>query len=256
VLILALTVLSKILGLGRETAIAYSFGATGITDAFLVAFIIPYMFYGVVGMALATVIVPIFAGYAAEGRRGEAWRVMSLVVNGVVIVMATLTLAGMVAAPLVADLLGPDLPPETQRLAAKLTAIMMPSVIFMSLAGVLGRYSQCLQHLRTARFRPGDDEFSGYRGRPRRGEVAWDIRSGLRCGAGVFGLCPGTGTGAAGCRLQVLLLLAAQTPGSAAGGIAHAAGSAVDGRRFRLHHGRLAAGFRPRRGKYRFFQLR
>ncbi|ACA60183.1 hypothetical protein Daud_1683 [Candidatus Desulforudis audaxviator MP104C] len=40
------------------TVLTPSFGATGATDAFLVAFLIPYAFYGVVGLALATVIVP------------------------------------------------------------------------------------------------------------------------------------------------------------------------------------------------------
>ncbi len=41
------------------TVLTPSFGATGATDAFLVAFLIPYTFYGVVGLALATVIVPL-----------------------------------------------------------------------------------------------------------------------------------------------------------------------------------------------------
>ncbi len=102
VVILALTLLSRFLGLGREMAIAYRFGATGTTDAFLVAFLIPYTFYGVVGMALATVIVPLFAEYATQGRREEAWRVMSLVVNAVLVVLGGLALLGVAGAPLIA----------------------------------------------------------------------------------------------------------------------------------------------------------
>ncbi len=136
VLILALSLLSRFLGLGREAAIAYRFGATGATDAFLVAFIIPSMFYGVVGMALATVIVPLFAEYVACGRREEAWRVMSLVANAVFVAACVLALLGMLFAPVVARAFGAGFPPETLRLAARLTVIVMPSIVFMSLAGV------------------------------------------------------------------------------------------------------------------------
>ncbi len=138
VVILALTLLSRFLGLGREMAIAYRFGATGTTDAFLVAFLIPYTFYGVVGMALATVIVPLFAEYAAQGRREEAWRVMSLVVNAVLVVLGGLALLGVAGAPLIAWVLGAGFPEETLQLATVLTAVLMPSIVFMTLAGVFG----------------------------------------------------------------------------------------------------------------------
>lgn len=136
VLILALSLLSRVLGLGREMAIAYGFGTGGTADAFFVAYIIPYIFYGVIGMALTTVIVPVFAEYAAEGRREEAWRMLSLVTNTVFTVMAALAILGMVGAPVIAGTLGAGFKPETLQLAARLTAVMMPAIVFMTLAGV------------------------------------------------------------------------------------------------------------------------
>ncbi|HIE11890.1 MAG TPA: murein biosynthesis integral membrane protein MurJ [Desulfotomaculum sp.] len=137
-LILGLTLLSRFLGLGREMAIAYRFGATGTTDAFLVAFIIPYAFYSVVGMALTTAIVPVFAEYAAQGRREEAWRVLSLVVNAALVALAVAALFGVAGAPFIARALGGGFPPETLQLATVLTATMMPSIVFMGLAGIFG----------------------------------------------------------------------------------------------------------------------
>ncbi|MDI6630859.1 MAG: murein biosynthesis integral membrane protein MurJ [Bacillota bacterium] len=136
VLILALSLLSRLLGLGREMAIAYGFGTTGTADAFFVAYTIPYVFYGVVGVALTTVIVPVFADYAAAGRREEAWRVLSLVINVSFAVMAVLALLGAAGSPFIARTLGAGFPPETMELAADLTAVMMPAIIFMTIAGI------------------------------------------------------------------------------------------------------------------------
>ena len=136
--IFVFTLLSRVLGLGREAAIAYRFGATGMTDAFMLAFTIPNFFYKVVGMTLATVIVPIFADYSAQGRRDEGWRVLSLVINAVLAVMGVMVLVGVVGAPYITDVLGGGFTPEIRQLATGLTAAIMPSVLFMSLAGVLG----------------------------------------------------------------------------------------------------------------------
>lgn len=138
VLIAALTLLSRLLGLGRESVLAYLFGTTSTADAFLVAFTIPYTFYGVVGMALTTVIVPLFAEYAAQGRREEASEVLSRVINAVFAVTSVLALLGIAGAPYIARVLGAGFQPETLNLTAQLTALMMPSIVFMSLAGVLG----------------------------------------------------------------------------------------------------------------------
>ena len=58
-LILVINMIVKLSGLLRETAIANSFGATGVTDAYLVAYTLPYFLQSVLGSALVTVVVPI-----------------------------------------------------------------------------------------------------------------------------------------------------------------------------------------------------
>jgi len=134
--VLTLSLLSKLLGVVREAAIAHGFGTTWQADAFYVAFIIPYIFYGVVGAALTAVIVPVYAEYTAQGRRHEAWRVLSLVINNTFVAMALFAVLGVEFAPVLARALGAGFEPKTMELTARLTAVMMPAIIFMGLAGV------------------------------------------------------------------------------------------------------------------------
>lgn len=135
-IILSLSLLSRLFGVGREMAIAYAFGATGKTDAFLVSFIIPNLFYSVVGTALGTVIVPVFTEYAAGSRREEAWRVSSMVLNVSLVFSAFMALLGAAGAPLLSHLLGGGFSGDTLQLTTRLTALIMPAIVFMTAAGV------------------------------------------------------------------------------------------------------------------------
>lgn len=137
ILLLALALLSRVLGLVREMVIAWRFGASAETDAFFVAFSLPYAFYAVVGGALTAVIVPLLAEYEAKGQHEEAMKTASLVINTVLLAVGLLAVLGMIGAPQIAWVLGGGFDEETLSLAARFTALMMPSIIFMSIAGVL-----------------------------------------------------------------------------------------------------------------------
>ena len=54
--------LSTILGLTRESSIAYMFGASGTTDAYLVASIIPTFFAGTLSGSLTATFITVYAG--------------------------------------------------------------------------------------------------------------------------------------------------------------------------------------------------
>jgi putative peptidoglycan lipid II flippase len=102
------------------------------------AFSIPYAFFSVVGLSLTAVIVPILAEYDAAGQREAGMRVASSTINIVALVSTVLAVAGIVFAPQIAAEMGRNFTPDTLRLASVLTALMMPSIVFMSIAGVAG----------------------------------------------------------------------------------------------------------------------
>ncbi len=62
-MVMAATVVSKLLGFGREAALAAVFGASRITDAYLVAAVMPSLLFAVVGAAITTVGIPVLSEY-------------------------------------------------------------------------------------------------------------------------------------------------------------------------------------------------
>jgi len=131
--IMVMTLLSRLLGLVRDASIAAIFGATGITDAYLVAYTIPFTVQTVLGIGFVTVIVPVITSYLVRNERDEAWRVAGAVLTWTGVVLAGIALLGVMAAPMLVGIIAPGFEPEVFSLAVHLTRIMFPSILFVGL---------------------------------------------------------------------------------------------------------------------------
>ncbi|MEW6621847.1 MAG: murein biosynthesis integral membrane protein MurJ [Bacillota bacterium] len=130
-IVLLMNLLSRFLGFVRDAVIAKEFGASGATDAYLVAYTLPYALQAVLGMAFVSVIVPLITAYLVKGEKQEAWKITSILFNWTAVILTLLTLLGIALAPLLISLLAPGFEPETYKLTVSLTRIIFPSIIFM-----------------------------------------------------------------------------------------------------------------------------
>lgn len=144
VAIVIMNLLSRLLGFGREMAIANEFGASMVVDAYLVAYTIPYFLQAILGAALVTAVVPVFTQYLVDDRKEEAWQLASNLINITLVVLTVFTLIGLLSAVWLVKLTAPGFNAEAALLATKLVRIMFPSVIFMGvgmlLTGVLNAF--------------------------------------------------------------------------------------------------------------------
>jgi putative peptidoglycan lipid II flippase len=140
-----LTLLSRVTGLVREQLVAGFFGASGITDAFNVAFRIPNLFRRLFAEgAFSQAFVPLLA--ATREREGDA--ATHLLVSAVATVLAWVLLAtcvvGVAGAPALVWAMGSGL--ERFDVAVAMTRWMFPYIGFMSLvalsAGVLNTWKR------------------------------------------------------------------------------------------------------------------
>ena len=81
-IVMAATLVCRILGLGREMVVSNQFGAGFETDAFFIAFMIPNLLRSIIGEgALNTSFVPIFSGCLANQDKKRADVFASNVLN-------------------------------------------------------------------------------------------------------------------------------------------------------------------------------
>jgi len=135
-IILAATVVGRLLGLVRDVVVAHVFTTGATTDAFFLAYKIPYLLSLTVGGALTATFIPVFTQRMVTGRGEEGWKLTVSMINTVALVLAGLTAALMVLAPWVVPLFGPGFDPSTMGLAVSLFRILMPGVVFAGLAGL------------------------------------------------------------------------------------------------------------------------
>jgi len=129
---------SRLLGLARDTIKSHFFGATWRVTAFEVASVVPTQLYEfLIGGMISSVLVPVFSEYAAPERRQELERLAGTLFTLAAVALALVVLLAEGAAPLIAWLLGSGYDAQTLALATDLLRIMLPSVLFLSLSGLL-----------------------------------------------------------------------------------------------------------------------
>ncbi len=151
-LILAISIIGRLLGFVREQVIAAEFGTTMATDAYLMAFTIPNLIYVILGGALATAFIPVFTSINVKEGPGEASRLASYTMNLAALVMTVITILGILLAPLLVALIAPGFSPEARLLTVKLTRIMFPCVLLATLSMLQGGILNSLQHFAAPAF--------------------------------------------------------------------------------------------------------
>ena len=140
-----LTLASRITGLARETLVAGLFGATAMTDAFLVAFRIPNLLRRLFAEgAFSQAFVPLLAATKATEGDEVTQRLLDAVATVLLWVLVAASVVGVLAAPLLVWLLGSGLPAPAFDASVTMTRFMFPYIACMSLvalsAGILNTW--------------------------------------------------------------------------------------------------------------------
>lgn len=128
---------SRVLGLIREMIFAHFFGAGFLYDAYVVAFRIPNVLRDLFAEgALSVAFVKVFTDYQINKGEKEAWRLASLVLNLLAVVMSVICIVGIIFSKQFVGLIADGFSPEKAALATTLTQIMFPFIMLVALAAL------------------------------------------------------------------------------------------------------------------------
>ena len=132
------TFLSRISGFLREILISSSFGATWITDAFLIAYTIPNLLRRLFAEgALSTSVVPVFSRYGEEKESSQKF--ISASFTGFTLIVALVCVGGMIFSPLLVRIIAVGFRGEVEKLSltTNFTFIMFPFLLLISWSALL-----------------------------------------------------------------------------------------------------------------------
>lgn len=136
------TLFAKILGFGRELALASAYGASGISDAFLVSMNIPAVIFTAIGTSLGTAFIPIYCEVNSnKGQKGSI-KFTNNVFNIVVIICLVLSVLGVIFTPILVKLFAMGFEGETLRQAIYFTRVMILGLAFLGMSYIMMAYLQ------------------------------------------------------------------------------------------------------------------
>lgn len=145
ILIIGLTILSKIIGFVRDALIGSSFGTGAESDAYFMGITITTTIFLSLGSGIATTIIPISMKLQKDDNY-ERNRAYSGIINWVLLISAVITALCFVFTPELLDIFAKSFSGDKLELTGLLTKIMIPTVFFICLAylfvGILQAHEQ------------------------------------------------------------------------------------------------------------------
>ncbi len=137
---------SRLIGLVRGLVFARYFSTSAAADAFTAALRIPNLLQNLFGEGvLSASFIPVYAGLLARGEKDRATRVAGAVLALLALVVSLLVLAGVLATPVLIELIAPGFTGATRALTIRLVRILFPG------AGLLVLSAWCLGILNSHR---------------------------------------------------------------------------------------------------------
>ncbi len=128
--------ISRVVGLLRQTAFAYYFGAGPAADAYGAAVKIPMAVRNLLGEGtLSAAFVPVYSRLLSRDDPRAARALSNAVLGLLLAATSILTLVGILAAPLLTRVLAPGFDDTTRELTTRLTRVMFPMTGLMVLSG-------------------------------------------------------------------------------------------------------------------------
>ena len=129
------TLFSKALGLVRDMLVAAAYGTGAEAIAYDAASRLPILLFDfVIGGVVTAAFIPIFNELLVKKGEKKAFDFANSYITLVVLITTAIALVGVIFAEPLVSFFIPDVAPEIQTLAVKLTRIMFPMIIFTGLA--------------------------------------------------------------------------------------------------------------------------
>ncbi|MDO8669344.1 MAG: murein biosynthesis integral membrane protein MurJ [Candidatus Buchananbacteria bacterium] len=145
IIIGALSLVSRFLGVFRDRVLASQFGAGDVLDAYYAAFRLPDLVYNLLILgAISAGVIPVFTALLDKkfDHKKEAWHFINSILNIAFVAIITVCVILFFSAPYLMPLITPGFSPEKMAVVIKLSKIMFLSPIFLGLSAILSSILQ------------------------------------------------------------------------------------------------------------------
>lgn len=141
-ILMVLTVLSKILGFGRELALSYTYGASTISDAYIISLSIPSVIYGMLVAGIVAGYIPMYSKLKTQEGKLAA-DVFTNNVQSLLLFVSTIVLTfGLIFTEPIVKIFATGFDAQTLQQTVQFTRLSFFAILFTGLVSVFSGYLQ------------------------------------------------------------------------------------------------------------------
>jgi putative peptidoglycan lipid II flippase len=140
--IMIITILSKVLGFGREITLSYFYGASNISDAYLVSITIPNAIFGFVAVGIAAGYIPMYSNIGKNDGEIEANKFTNNLINILLTLCSIIIIFGLLYTPQIVKIFASGFTAETIALTVRFTRISLLAIYFTGVVSIFTGFLQ------------------------------------------------------------------------------------------------------------------
>ena len=141
-IVMIITIISKIFGFGREVALSYVYGASNISDAYIISITIPGVIFSFIAAGLGAGYIPMYSRIQKNRGEIEADNFTNNIINVLLLICTIIVFLSLLFTRQIVQIFASGFTGETLFLAVTFTRITLLAIYFTGLVSILSGYLQ------------------------------------------------------------------------------------------------------------------
>ena len=142
IILMIISVLSKITGLGRDLTLSYIYGASNISDAYLISMTIPGVIFGFIATGIAAGYIPMYSKILKNDGDSEANLFTNNLINILLVICTIVVAVGLIFTDQVVGIFASGFKGETLALTVQFTKITLLAIYFTGIVSIFSGFLQ------------------------------------------------------------------------------------------------------------------
>ncbi|MGB5823481.1 MAG: murein biosynthesis integral membrane protein MurJ [Proteocatella sp.] len=142
VILMVISVLSKITGLGRDLTLSYIYGASNISDAYLISITIPGVIFGFIATGIAAGYIPMYSKILSVDGEYEANLFTNNLINILLVICTIVVALGLIFTDQIVRTFASGFKGETLALTVQFTKITLFAIYFTGTVSIFSGFLQ------------------------------------------------------------------------------------------------------------------
>lgn len=141
-ILMSITILSKVFGFARDIMLSYFYGASNISDAYLISITIPMVLFSFIGTGISTGYIPMYSSIERNNGEAEANKFTNNLINILLALCSIIVILGLLYTEPIVKIFASGFKGETLILAVQFTRIALLGTYFSGLIYIYSGYLQ------------------------------------------------------------------------------------------------------------------